>query len=122
VDIPLDHERPRPGTRHAGGGASRNPTNRFKRTHTQRDPDDADQWNPDEQSAPPTTFTDDRTRSEITHNDSPDIPFKASRNPYRGCEHGCSSYYHNCRSSAFGFRRCSATGSITLIRAPGGFL
>jgi hypothetical protein len=29
-------------------------------------------------------------RSIITHNDSPDIPFEQSINPYRGCEHGCS--------------------------------
>jgi DNA repair photolyase len=31
----------------------------------------------------------DSTRSVITHNDSPDIPFDRSINPYRGCEHGC---------------------------------
>ena len=28
-------------------------------------------------------------RSAITRNDSPDIPFDYSLNPYRGCEHGC---------------------------------
>ena len=32
----------------------------------------------------------DRARSVITRNDSPDVPFRQSINPYRGCEHGCS--------------------------------
>lgn len=31
----------------------------------------------------------DRSRSVISHNDSPDVPFERSLNPYRGCEHGC---------------------------------
>jgi DNA repair photolyase len=36
-----------------------------------------------------TTVTVDATRKIITHNDSPDISFDRSINPYRGCEHGC---------------------------------
>ena len=36
-----------------------------------------------------TTVTIDATRKIITHNDSPDISFDRSINPYRGCEHGC---------------------------------
>ena len=36
-----------------------------------------------------TTVTADTTRKIITRNDSPDIPFDRSINPYRGCEHGC---------------------------------
>jgi DNA repair photolyase len=36
-----------------------------------------------------TTYTRDTARSIIAHNDSPDIPFDRSINPYRGCEHGC---------------------------------
>ena len=93
MSAPIDDQRFPTGTWHPGRGTARNPSNRFLHTHTQRDPDDADQWNPDEQSAPTTTFTDDRTRSVITYNDSPDIPFNASLNPYRGCEHGCSYCY-----------------------------
>ncbi len=93
MDIPVDQQRFPLGTWHPGRGTARNPANRFERTHTARDPDDAEQWNPAEQSAPSTTFTDDRTRSVITYNDSPDIPFNASLNPYRGCEHGCSYCY-----------------------------
>jgi len=37
-----------------------------------------------------TVVTVDRARSIITRNDSPDVPFRQSINPYRGCEHGCS--------------------------------
>lgn len=36
-----------------------------------------------------TTVTPERTRSVITRNDSPDVPFEQSLNPYKGCEHGC---------------------------------
>ena len=38
---------------------------------------------------PPTEVTWDSTRSIITQNSSPDVPFDRSINPYRGCEHGC---------------------------------
>jgi DNA repair photolyase len=44
----------------------------------------------DEDSAPLRTRTRvDATRTIIARNDSPDIPFDQSVNPYRGCEHGC---------------------------------
>jgi DNA repair photolyase len=36
-----------------------------------------------------TTVTEERARSIIARNDSPDVPFEQSINPYRGCEHGC---------------------------------
>ncbi|MET1022743.1 MAG: PA0069 family radical SAM protein [Pseudoxanthomonas sp.] len=39
---------------------------------------------------PRTQVTEERTRSIISRNTSPDIPFSQSVNPYRGCEHGCS--------------------------------
>ncbi len=38
---------------------------------------------------PETTVTEERARSIISRNRSPDIPFSQSVNPYRGCEHGC---------------------------------
>ena len=39
--------------------------------------------------APKTTLTAENARTIITTNDSPDVPFDQSINPYRGCEHGC---------------------------------
>ena len=36
-----------------------------------------------------TTVTEEHAKSIISRNDSPDIPFRLSLNPYRGCEHGC---------------------------------
>lgn len=46
----------------------------------------------DEAARPPrpdTQVTEERARSVISRNASPDIPFSQSINPYRGCEHGC---------------------------------
>lgn len=37
----------------------------------------------------PTQVTEERARSIVSRNASPDIPFSQSLNPYRGCEHGC---------------------------------
>ncbi|RZL54934.1 MAG: PA0069 family radical SAM protein [Variovorax sp.] len=42
-----------------------------------------------ESSAPRTEVRFEDVKSALSHNDSPDIPFDASLNPYRGCEHGC---------------------------------
>src|SRR5262245_36338683 len=44
-----------------------------------------------EEELPPlrTTVMTETTRTIIARNDSPDIPFDQSINPYRGCEHGC---------------------------------
>jgi DNA repair photolyase len=41
----------------------------------------------------PTVFLADHSRRLITENDSPDVPFRYSINPYRGCEHGCAYCY-----------------------------
>ncbi len=41
----------------------------------------------------PTEFLVDSTRSILARNDSPDVPFTYSVNPYRGCEHGCIYCY-----------------------------
>ena len=46
-----------------------------------------------EPGRPRTTVTPERAKSIITRNDSPDIPFTYSINPYRGCEHGCIYCY-----------------------------
>jgi DNA repair photolyase len=41
----------------------------------------------------PTEYLPDRSRSIVTENDSPDVGFRFSLNPYRGCSHGCSYCY-----------------------------
>jgi DNA repair photolyase len=70
-------------------GTAENPPNRFEPIHLERDAD----WNPDDDPLPRTRFFKDRTRTIIARNDSPDIGFEASVNPYRGCEHGCIYCY-----------------------------
>lgn len=71
-----------------GRGALSNPDNRFE-AHSRVDIDDG--WgNLDQPPAPlRTTLTVDSARSVISYNQSPDVPFDRSINPYRGCEHGC---------------------------------
>ncbi len=71
-----------------GRGTALNPPNRFARA--QAEPFD-DGWDlrPEEAVRPQTTLLRDATRSIIARNDSPDLPFSQSINPYRGCEHGC---------------------------------
>ena len=60
----------------------------------QRSPFD-DGWADEEQinKSFRTEVTEERARSIIARNDSPDIPFEQSINPYRGCEHGCIYCY-----------------------------
>jgi DNA repair photolyase len=54
-----------------------------------------DGWSRDEEPLAPlaTTVTVERARTIIARNDSPDIPFDQSINPYRGCEAGCAYCY-----------------------------
>jgi DNA repair photolyase len=82
-----------------GRGAVANPPNRFEQISLERDPD----WNPDDDPAPATRFFRDHSKSAITYNDSPDIPFDASLNPYRGCEHGCAYCYARPTHEFLGF-------------------
>jgi len=74
-----------------GRGATFNPGNRFRRD--QREAVD-DGWKPSDEDegdapAPKTIVTIQNARTIIARNDSPDIPFDRSINPYQGCEHGC---------------------------------
>ncbi len=75
-----------------GRGATHNPANRFRRDLRER----IDEGAPDFDEPPPalaTTVTIHRARTIIARNDSPDIPFDRSINPYQGCEHGCVYCY-----------------------------
>ncbi|MCB1043687.1 MAG: PA0069 family radical SAM protein [Acidobacteria bacterium] len=74
-----------------GRGAIYNPHNRFQQVHSEVFDDG---WYRDE-DAPTlqTTVTEDRAKSIVAHNQSPDVPFESSINPYKGCEHGCVYCY-----------------------------
>ncbi len=69
-------------------GASGNPANRFEALHLELDPTDPAE--DDERPALRTHFLRDDTRTIISKNNSPDVGFERSVNPYRGCEHGCA--------------------------------
>jgi DNA repair photolyase len=71
-----------------GRGATTNPTGRFE--CCRHDPFD-DGWESSDSgpSSIRTSITPEKTCSIITRNDSPDVPFDQSLNPYKGCEHGC---------------------------------
>jgi DNA repair photolyase len=74
---------------HKGRGAGTNQSGRFERER--REPFD-DGWAGDEEAAPPqldTVYARDSAKTILARNDSPDVPFDRSVNPYRGCEHGC---------------------------------
>ncbi|HET7160155.1 MAG TPA: radical SAM protein, partial [Burkholderiales bacterium] len=71
-----------------GRGAGINPEGRFE--NIEREAFD-DGWNTPEDAPRPlkTQVTVERAKSIISHNDSPDVGFSQSINPYQGCEHGC---------------------------------
>ena len=70
-----------------GRGTADNPRGRFEKL--ERDRDDDDHVEPH----PRTVITLQQARSIISRNDSPDLPFNQSINPYQGCEHGCIYCY-----------------------------
>ena len=67
-------------------GATVQPSPRFEPHHRT---DEHDGWSETDPRSPATHVTDERAKSIITRNDSPDIGFDRSINAYRGCEHGC---------------------------------
>jgi DNA repair photolyase len=78
-----------------GRGSSLRPPNRFGETHAELDLEQV--AGDDEYLAAlaqvPTEYLPDASRSIISENDSPDLPFRYSLNPYRGCQHGCAYCY-----------------------------
>jgi DNA repair photolyase len=78
-----------------GRGAGSNPTNRFERVAVELEVPSPDRV--------PTEILQDGSRSIIATNDSPDVGFSASINPYRGCEHGCIYCYARPSHEYLGF-------------------
>lgn len=79
-----------------GRGANYNPPNRFVRLT----------YHPDAAQEPEDLQTElypDASRTIIAYNDSPDVGFDASINPYRGCEHGCPYCYSRPTHEYLGF-------------------
>lgn len=73
------------------------PPNRYETIHRELDP---------EHRAPgdaATEFLADASRSVVSRNRSPDVPFEAAVNPYRGCEHGCVYCYARPTHEHLGF-------------------
>ncbi len=86
---PDDLTRP---TRIKGRGAGSNREGRFESVSKTLEDDG---WYREDEGTPrpPTRVSIERARSIISRNESPDIPFNQSINPYRGCEHGCNYCY-----------------------------
>ena len=76
-----------------GRGAGVNPEGRFEQVGRESFDDGWETGADDEQRALKTVITDEPAKSIIARNDSPDIPFTQSINPYQGCEHGCIYCY-----------------------------
>jgi len=77
-------------TRQRGRGALTNPDNRY--AANQREAFD-DGWWSEEPGPLRTQLSVDKSRTIISRNQSPDVPFDRSINPFRGCEHGCIYCY-----------------------------
>ncbi len=81
-----------------GRGAAANPANRFEKLSFERD----SEWTGEDDPLPKTNFYKDATRTVLSKNESPDVPFSYSLNPYRGCEHGCIYCYARPTHEYFG--------------------
>ncbi|MCZ6604793.1 MAG: PA0069 family radical SAM protein [Alphaproteobacteria bacterium] len=88
--------RSRPGQTRRGRGALSNDSGRFER-HTRHAFNDGWDGGWDDGAAtgpaPATQLHEDASRTVIARNNSPDVGFDRSINPYRGCEHGCIYCY-----------------------------
>ena len=94
--------------RHPGPARPRarlNPPNRFESTHHELELEqvELDEEYLDSLGRPPTEYLPDTSRSIIAKNDSPDVGFEVSLNPYRGCEHGCIYCYARPTHEYLGF-------------------
>ncbi len=88
-----------------GRGAGFNPPNRFEEISVELPAEDIAQYFdiPSESTRVTTKFYADRSKSILAKNDSPDVGFTYSLNPYRGCEHGCIYCYARPSHEYLGF-------------------
>ena len=102
---PVVMETPQSRAAIRGRGASWSPANRFEKLHV--DLNDVDVVDVDleteERPQRGTQYFRDETKSVITRNNSPDVGFETSLNPYRGCEHGCIYCYARPTHEYLGF-------------------
>ena len=103
--VPIVDETPPPSPAIRGRGASWSPANRFEKLHV--DLTDADfvdvELTDEERPRPRTQYFRDGTKTIISRNNSPDVGFETSVNPYRGCEHGCIYCYARPTHEYLGF-------------------
>jgi DNA repair photolyase len=83
-----------------GRGSAFNPGNRFEKLHIDDSSRDSEDAYPERVK---TVYLKDASRSILAKNDSPDVPFTLSINPYRGCEHGCIYCYARPTHEFLGF-------------------
>jgi len=115
-----------------GRGAADNPHNRFERLRSVEDAEFAEYKrlcredpesgaDPADRPGPDTRFYADPSRKVLATNQSPDLPFDASLNPYRGCEHGCIYCYARPTHEYLGFSAGLDFESRILVKqnAPG---
>ena len=86
---PVVTETPQSRAAIRGRGASWSPANRFEKLHIDLNDVDVVDVDPETEERPQrgTQYFRDETKSVITRNNSPDVGFETSLNPYRGCEH-----------------------------------
>ncbi len=82
-----------------GRGALSNPPNRFERLNIEITESDET----GEEKRIQTRYYADDSKTILARNDSPDLPFDYSLNPYRGCEHGCIYCYARPSHEYLGF-------------------
>lgn len=97
--MPRPHSNQQPPIAPTHRGASTNPANRFERLHLEPEPESYDPAEP----PPRTEYYVDSSESILTSNNSPDLGFETSINPYRGCEHGCIYCYARPTHEFLGF-------------------
>ena len=103
--VPVIEELPQSHEPIHGRGASWSPANRFEKLHVDVNDFDVVDVELDESERPrrATQFFRDGTKTIITRNNSPDVGFETSLNPYRGCEHGCIYCYARPTHEYLGF-------------------